>query len=380
MKKKYRMIAVLLAAMLLFSAVPCYAASGAVVTGETVTTTAGKDIEYRVSITGNPGLVGYRLRIRYDSSALSLISCKQGDFTGSGTTTCGETDGGCNVFWYHSAEIASDGTLFVLKLHVSEAAEVGTYPITISSDAMYCVNYAEKPVPLSCVSGTVTVREFVPKIYGAVCEAKQGEELLYTVCIEDNPGIASYHVQVIFDANVLEYAADTFLLPEDGFAGGFQSKFYSNAFDAIWYSQADTTEEGALFSLRLKVKDNAAFGDSVVTVQAVPSDTLDVNEQPVVFECINGTVTVARKIEVTFPNAASATVTIEGTKGQIIVAALYDENMRQLAVAMKEIDAADAELKLTSTVSGQNCALCKVMTLDSAFRPICEAISVSRAV
>ena len=368
----------LAAIVLLAGAVPCFAVSDAIVTGETLTTTAGKDIEYRVSISGNPGLVGYRLKIRYDTSVLSFVSCSQGDFTNLGTTVCGETEGGCNVLWYHTADVTADGTLFVLKLHVNDNAELGTYPVSISSDAMYCVNYAEKPVTLSCVSGEVTVREFLPKIYGAVCDAKQGDELLYSVYLEDNPGIASYHVQLLFDANVLEYADETCSLPEDGFVGGFQSKFYTNAFDAIWYSQADTTDEGALFSLRLKVKDGAVIGDSTVTVQVVPSDTLDVNEQPVSFECINGTVTVAREIDVTFLDAASATVTIEGAKGQIIVAALYDENMRQLAVAMKESDVADAELILTSTVSGQNCELCKVMTLDSAFRPICEAISVYR--
>ena len=296
---------------------------------------------------------------------------------------CGEAESGCNVLWYHTFDVSTDGVLFILTFHIDDTAAEGNYPIAVSSDAMYCVNYAESLVPIRCTSGTVTIREFSPKLYGEKCSAMQGEELLFSVYLEDNPGIASYHIQVLFDPNVLEYADaepgdQTCQLPADIFVGNVQRKFYPNAFEIIWYSQNDVSDEGALFSLRLRVKDAATIGASDVTVQYVTEDTLNAKEAPVTFSCLNGTVTVEREIEIHYSDAETATVTINGAKGQIIIAALYDENGRQLALVMKDSDAGSALLQLTSTVTGHEGVLCKVMTLSDSYTPLYAPITVPR--
>ncbi len=380
MKRLIQMTCALCILALLICAIPCSANDSAVVTGETVTTTAGKNIEYRVSISGNPGLTGLLLKIRYDTAVLSFISCVQGDFSGAGSMTCGETTGGCNIVWYHSSDVSSDGTLLILTLHVAESAEVGTYPITLSTDAKQCVNFAEEQVPLTCVSGTVNVRVFVPRIYGEICSGNPGEDLLYSIYMEDNPGIASYHIRVIFDSDILEFAdavpgEQTYQRPSDGFGGGFQGRFYSNAFEAIWYNQFDVSDEGLLFSLRMKVKEGALQGEYPVTVQYVQGDTMNAVEQEVSFVCNDGTVIIERAINVIYTSSNSATVTIVGAKGQIVIAALFDVTGMQLAVAMKTSDVESTELNLKNTVTDRESAYCKVMLLDPAYHPVCEALT-----
>ena len=376
--KRILHLAVILVAALLLMVTPNYATDNAIVTGDIISTTAGRDIEYKVSIHGNPGLAGYQLKIKYDTSALSYISCTQGDFSSLGTTTCSEKNGVCSIIWYYTTDVASDGTLFVLRYHVRETVAEGTYPIAISSIARDCINYAEQPISLNCTNGSVTVRPFAPKVYGQICCVKQGNEVLYSVYMEDNPGIASYHIQMTFDPTVLEYADtepgdQTVQLPSDRFHGNFQKRFYTNAFEAIWFSQNNVTDEGVLFSIRLRVKD-IAIGTSPVTVMIVANDTLDEIGQPVHFECTDGSVTVDRKVRIVFEGNRSTTVTISGAKGQIIIAAIFAEDGQQLATAVKGIDERDAELHLASSVDGKRIGICKVMTLDNSFRPVCDVL------
>ena len=382
MKKIISSIAVLTVLALTLCALPCFAVSEAAVTGECVTTTPGKEIEYRVSICGNPGLTGFLLKVKFDAGALSYLSCSQGDFSAAGSMTCGEANGVCSVMWYHTSDVTSDGTLFTLHFQVNDSATPGEYPVTISSMADYAINNAEEKVALNCTGGSVIVREFVPKFYGEQKSVKQGEDFLFDVLIEDNPGIGAYHIQVLFDASILALAdpSQPYQLPDGAFGQNVTAKAYPNALDVIWFSNHAVYSEGALLSLHFTAKPGAVTGDYPITIQYVPEDTVDVDEQPVVFVCNNGILEIKRSadIQICFADAQSAQVTIDGAEGQIIIAAIFDENGKQLAVAMKNASEASASLRLVYTNTASDCCICKVITTDSSFRPLCDVIQKTR--
>ena len=296
MRRVMRACAFALVAALLLSTVWCFATETAV-TGETVTAVPGETIDYVVSIEGNPGLVGFHFRLYYDTSVLTYADdddtefCEQGDFSAQGSLVCAKTSYGCQVFWSHTSDVASDGTLFTLKLHVQENAPLGEYPIRIETVAQNTVNKAEERVAVSCVSGAVTVRTFCPTIYGETLNVEQGDEFDFVVSLRDNPGVAACNVIVRFDPDVLLYNGIEHA-PEHP-DGMLHDKAYTNEVEVLWSAARDFTEDGGLFVLRFTVKDSAPVGEHLMVIRYNAGNTLNEQEQAVSFLCENGSLQVA---------------------------------------------------------------------------------------
>ena len=370
----------------IFNSMTCYASSSAVVTGESTKAATGTDFEYRVSISGNPGLVAYGLRITYDTNALSLaydgeeIDCKQGDFSSEGMLVCGAISGGCRVTWTHTANVASDGTLFVLKLHVKDNAAAGDYTIKVQAIEGFTINLAEQVIPLSCQSGTVTVRKYQPLIYGETLSAKQGESVDFAVSVQDNPGIASCGVLVQFDPDVLTLEpltnnGDYAVKSQSGITQGtLVSKVYANEIEVLWSHAYGANHDGALFLLRFRVKDYAVVGEHTVTVSCVADNTCNTAEQPVEFASESGVLTVksALVVDVGINHSHEMFVTIQHSPAKYAVIAFYDSNKKLLAVDMKTINGADTSYTVQNSSVDFTRASYKVMFLSASFCPVSE--------
>lgn len=391
MRQFIRYLAILMAVAISIGARPCYAAYGAVVTGKSVTAVPGETVKFSVAIDENPGLVSFQLRLRFDTDVFALeyedendpgsIICEQGDFSRSGTLLCAATNDGCTVLWTYVSNISANGTLFELPLRVRDDAPLGEYLIKIENISKNTVNKAEEQVPLSCADSKVVVREFAPTIYGDIIAAKQGETFDYAIYISDNPGIASYDIQVQFDKSVLSLVetGDSNVCVEkapNGFSGGgLIYKPYLNGAEMFWHSTGNSTDVGALFIIHFKVNDNAQLGTTPIAISCVPENTLNVSEEPVSFLCKNGEITIQSGVDVSihFTGSNSVSVHVANAERKFVIAALYNSNGRMVGSKMAQ-DVSDETFTIRSTqdLTGGEC---KVMILDEAFVPVCPPLS-----
>jgi len=386
---KKRIVVLLLSLALLFSAASyCFASSGAEISGDTFSTTAGQTVEYRVSIHGNPGLSSYIIRLTYDKSVFSAVTLpdsqelnlKQGDFTSQGSTIGSTTKTGCQIAWNSQNNAASDGTLFIIQLRVSDTAALGTYPITLSYSAENTINYSEEKVPLNCVSGSIKIRQFVPTIYGSESELKQGDEFDFSVSLIDNPGLASCAFTVSFDPTCFEFAVDASGNPiyssEVPFQGGtLQNKFYTSSVNVLWYSNSNVVGSGTIFKVRLKAKSGAPLGEKAITITRRDTNILNEEEQPVIFASTDGKAVIASSAEVsvTAQGANSALITVAKAPAAYALAGAYDQNGKMLACSFSKIQSESAQLTLSSPAALSGCTI-KVFLLDNSWTPICAAL------
>lgn len=127
-------------------------------------------------------------------------------------------------------------------------------------------------------------------------EAKYGDIIEYTVHLENNPGLASFLVNLEYDTSVFS------LVEEDGeFAvtrGSFSDEgtIIANQIEkgckVMWFNAVNSRKDGSLFTIKLKVIDEKASGDYKIGISFSEKDTLDENCNPVSIDCSSGCISV----------------------------------------------------------------------------------------
>ena len=382
---KRTVIAAVLAALLLAQALPCAAAEMPRVSGASVSALQGETVEYRVEISGNPGLAGFRLFLNYDEEALSVLTAEdgqevlaeRGSALPTGTLVASRARKGCQILWYSTGESALDGTLFTLRFRVAETAQPAVYPITLSYAPADTVNAGEEPVALSLQAGEIAVRSFSPTLYGGSCQVSPGEVFDFPVILQDNPGIASCGVKVFFDDASFELVQTPEGRPVsalgDCFSGGtLEMKAYADGAAALWYSAQETSASGELFSLRLRVKPGAKPGDQAIRLLCDPQQTLDAAEAPVSLETRDGTVTVltSTKVTVTVSDAHSAAVRVESAPAAYAVAAFYSERGQLILSVLGAITDGSADIPVRAAAADLRNCTWQVFLLDREYAPV----------
>ena len=389
MKKTFSFFTISLLFAVFLGTSICFASTSAIVSGESVEAATGTTFEYRVSISGNPGLTGIGLKLSFDTRVFTLayhddeIDCVQGSFSEDGMMFCAATSGGCQIFWTHMSDVASDGTLFTLKMSVKDTAIPGDYAVTIQNIAPYTVNKAEELVPILCAAGTITVREYQPLLYGEDVVVKQGESFDYAVLVQDNPGIAACDVIVRFDPEALmlepdaasgEYASKN----SDGVTkGSLVSKAYTDAVEVFWNYAYGSTEEGVLFVLHFQAKDFATIGEKTIQIECVAENTENVSEQPVAFSVNNGSVQIesAMVVNVVINSPHTIAVSVQHTQAKNIVAAFYHSSGQLLALDIQTMSDSNASYSIRNDAIDFSKAVYKLMFLDENYCPVCACYS-----
>lgn len=379
-KKKFQTVVILLVVLLLIPFIPARAAAPtAAVTGEICSAALGQEIDFRVSLTGNPGLTSLKISLQFDTGVFSLVSdengiaCRQGDFTNQGILVCGPETDGCSVFWSHTRNVTTDGTLFSIRLRLADTAAVGTYPIKISCDPRSTINAAEETVALPCTDGAISVRTYQPLILGEELTAAPCEEFAFRVSIIDNPGIAAVNVQLFFDPDVLTLldVDDSYLTePDNAFgAGVYQSVPYANAVNVLWTNIYNVSATGELFSVRFRVKDTAKFADSPIRVICISENTRNESGAKVEFQCKNGSVTVLPEIHIAFPDSHHALITIEHVTSGHVIAALYTKDGKLLNAVPQVVSELKTVIQAENSIVDFSRADCKITFLDDQMCP-----------
>lgn len=392
--------------MLLFLTVPVLAATGPTVTGETEFVKKGGYVEYSVSISDNPGISAFLIYIDCDQSVFSLdydetdqsykVTCGE-DFR-SGTMKCNVNDNkGYQISWYHSTgSVQADGNLFTLRFKASTDVQPGTYPITLRYSEKNTLDANMERLPLTCVSGTITVASDTAKLAVESTEAAAGEQFTLRVRIDENPGIAAYAVYLLLDTSVFSaiptesgegftVTSGTELARENILCNTYSSKGYK----IQWWNSTENIRAGTLFELPLIVSDSADAGEYSVEIKVSAADTTDEKGVPLTTELTDGTITVRTenwKNVTAEEDSAQNTVTVTGTpcvsgpSGNVnLIAASYTESGQMLScrVIRTEKTALNEPKIFTLACPERANTTVKLFILDvESGVPLCETYTV----
>lgn len=122
-----------------------------------ISSAIGEETEIPIKLSGNKGLMGFKITVSYLPDQIDVISVKKGDFADDGnfSTNFWVRDTGFDVIWNSTDNVAKDGTLFVLTVKLKEAVKDKaviklSYSKPDTFDAMW------KDVALDCHDITVT--------------------------------------------------------------------------------------------------------------------------------------------------------------------------------------------------------------------------------
>ncbi|MCQ4114470.1 RICIN domain-containing protein, partial [Ruminococcus sp. zg-921] len=128
---------------------------------DTKTAGPGGTVTVNVSMKNNPGINGWAVSVGYDSNALELKSCEQGDF-GEITTSNIITNNPYHIQWFNLTNVKTNGNLFTLTFVIKSNAKEGTYPITVTYDKEEICNDKEENVHFDVMNGAVKVAAHTP--------------------------------------------------------------------------------------------------------------------------------------------------------------------------------------------------------------------------
>lgn len=379
-----------------------YAESGAYITGETEYVKKGGYVDYSVNISGNPGISAYLIYVDCDTDVFSLdyddasqaYKVTNGPDFLDGTINCNiNGTRGYQVSWYSgTGYVQKDGDLFTLRLKVADNAREGTYPVTIRYSEKNTLDTNMEKLPLTCVSGTITVAPNIAKFTVENCEAIPGEQCILRVRIDENPGIAAYSIVLLMDTNMFS------AIPKDngdGYAVASGSKtapqnilcnsYRTTGYRIQWWNSTEDIRAGTLFELPLMVSENAAPGTYEVTIQVIPADTTDEKGNRVSTQLENGSITIGDnswKAVTADYNSSAKTVTVTGTplmkgpSGSVnLIAASYSDKGQMLSCKMIAVEnaALSTPQSFTLTCPDREKTVVKLFAVDGkTYVPLCK--------
>ena len=173
-----------------FGTVWVSAAGNAIITVASGSAEQNSSVSLVVRLDGNPGLWGLKLKIGYDSSAMTLDAVDAGNLFSEDDLTYSES---LSINPYvivasrgRLANLTEDGTLVTLKFSVKAGAEQKDYPVTVKIDQSINLDYED--VGINTANGTVTVVDCLHQVKqwvttkAAVCEETGAEVLTCKKC------------------------------------------------------------------------------------------------------------------------------------------------------------------------------------------------------
>lgn len=127
----------------------------------------GKTVDVTVSLANNPGIIGTRFTLSYDTSKLSLTAVNNGSVFADSTFISSDSISAMpyTVYWEDalaSSNNTSNGTLVTFTFKVLDNAETGSTPIEITVDDGSTFNYDLDNVKFVAVNGSVDISNRTP--------------------------------------------------------------------------------------------------------------------------------------------------------------------------------------------------------------------------
>ncbi len=205
----------------------------------------------------------------------------------------------------------------------------------------------------------------------------RGDTFTASVSIENNPGIVSFKVDIGYDTNVLTLVSVT---------GGVFSRtsfgpVTNNPIAVSWVDALNPNNftNGVVATLTFKIKDDAPFGKSAITVTYTPDDVYDFDFENVAFATINGSVNVTCLHEnTTDVSAKGSTCTSQGNDAYTVCndcgAVTVGSNIKLPFSPHTYDDKYDTDCNVCGTIRG---AATTTATTTSTKKPIGQSTTVS---
>lgn len=139
--------------------IPVQAAGEAQVGVSSATAEKGDTVTVNVSLSGNPGIWGIKVRINYDSDVLQLKAMSNGNVFPGDAAICNADKGVYVATAAGLSDVKADGTLFTAEFKVVDGAALSSY--NISAVIEEANNVSGGNVSVSSGSGSVTVEKCV---------------------------------------------------------------------------------------------------------------------------------------------------------------------------------------------------------------------------
>lgn len=144
------------------------AAGNGLFTVSTVSGKAGDVVNVKVTITNNPGIATFSLKLNFDNSKLEPVALTKGAAVTSGSITS-NVQAGTNLsqlsfvsaFWVNANNITANGELYTVQFKIKTGAS-GNIPLTLTYNPNDVANKDYNNVPMSVVNGAVNVVEQPP--------------------------------------------------------------------------------------------------------------------------------------------------------------------------------------------------------------------------
>lgn len=301
--KKLISIFVIVAVLATFLVPSAFAAEEPQLVVDSVSAVAGETITLNVSLVNNPGITNGKISVDYDEAGLEFVAFNFDETPRDFYTQ--ENPATATMNFIAGKDYAKDGVFFSIELKVKDKA-AGDYKVGLSIEMM--VNNEEEEVAFEIVEGVVSTPIPDPaQLVVSSAEANNGEEVVLTVALVNNPGITNGKIAVDYDETGLEFVAFDFEeTPRDFYTQDNPATATMN-----FIAGEDFAEDVVFFAIVLKVKDGVT-GDFKVglNIEMMVNNA----EEEVVFEIVEGVVTVNHECVLEDVAEVPATCTEPGVK------------------------------------------------------------------
>lgn len=132
-----------------------YADDSYVVKADDIYAKQGETVTVPLKLSGNKGLMGFKISIKYPDNQLVLTDVSSGSLTADGlfnttVTSYEAVKGSFDVLWSSNTEIKEDGTLAILTFSIKPTADNGEYNISVTFSQEDTFNEKFEDVKLNC--------------------------------------------------------------------------------------------------------------------------------------------------------------------------------------------------------------------------------------
>ena len=147
-----------------------------------------------------------------------------------------------------------------------------------------------------------------PEFRVSTAEASPGETVDLTVSTVNNPGIASFELDIHYDSSVLEWTA----VSKGSYGGNWDVGVDESA---LWIDADNHSDDAVILTMTFKVKDTAPAGLSEVSVSYEQGNVFDEDANDVDFETVSGGVQVKGQVIETKPEFKTQNLVLSGQIG-----------------------------------------------------------------
>ena len=348
-----------------------------VISVDSVTVEKGESATIPIRISGNTGICGSTISVKYDKG-LILTKVEKGDALNSLTfTEPGDLSANpVNLVWDGLEADSSDG--IIARLTFTAPEKTGKYNISAFYEDGDIVDGNLQPIVLETKPGGVEVTEEStetppadsPVISAGKAEVNPGESVTIPVILSGNTGICGAAISVQYGKGLTltgvkageAFSSLVFTKPGD---------LSANPVNLVWDGMEADRTDGVIAELTFTVPEKS--GDYSIRLSYEEGDVVDGDLKSVELQMEDGMVHVIEAMRKLSGSIEDQTVELEGEmkENTRIVTAFYEQNGKMQKAVVTEVK--DNQIRVEKN---EGACFAKVLWLDEKSRPLCEAKTI----